>query len=623
MPESRKQTKARFKHLVLNHLAGQKGGLLVAACCTLLLSGADLFRPWPLKIIFDYILLNKSVPHHLSFVRSLLGMGKIWALVLVSFTIVLITVVKGFAAYSQMHITSRVGFKLAHSLRREIFNHLQKLSLSFHQKMPSGELLTNISFDTSSLRDVFSEFVLTFASELLTLIGMLVVMLFVNWKLSLIVVATVPPLIFLTFQRYRRIKASAKRQRKAEGEIASRANEVLSSILVVQAFGREEYEGERFENQSVETLHESIKTARMEAAAARGVDIIVAVGTFAVILVGSLLALDGRMTPGNVLVFASYMNSIYGPIRSLAKLSTKFSRAMVGANRISELLDLEPDVQDQPDAIDPGRLRGEIAFQNASFSYGEGRTVLSGISFRVSPGEHVALVGPSGSGKSTLTALILRFYDPQQGSITIDGLDLRDIRRDALRREIGIVLQDSLLFGTTVRENIAYGKLNASMEEIINAATAANAHDFIMELENGYDTALSERGVNLSGGQRQRIAIARTFIRDVPMLILDEPMTGLDVESEAAVRDALRRLMEGRTCILITHDLQSAAEADRILMLGDGRITDQGAHSELLQRNQEYRELWKVKAGNGAMKLRDITEAPKALFLANSVVRQS
>jgi len=589
---------ARFKRVIRAHVSEVKGGLLVAGLCTLAMAGADLLRPWPLKIIFDYILLGKAVPHRLYFMKSFLAGDKTWPLVIVSLGIVLITVLKGFAAYSQMHITSRVGFQLAHSLRREIFLHLQRLSLSFHQRRRSGELLTNISNDTTSLRDVFSEFMLTFVSEFLTLLGMLVIMVFLNWRLSLIVLATSPALVFLSLQRYRRIKDSAKRQRSFEGQIATKANEVLSSILVVQAFGREEYEGAKFENQSVQTLEESIKTARMEAAAARGVDIIVAVGTFAVILIGSLEALKGQMTPGNVLVFASYMSSIYGPIRSLAKLSTKFSRAMVGANRISDLLDIEPEVQDRPDAIDPGRFRGEIAFRNVSCHYADGRQVLNHISFTVARGEHVALVGPSGSGKSTLNALIMRFYDPQTGWVSIDGRDIRSLRRDALRREIGIVLQDSLLFGTTVRENIAYGKLGATMEEIVAAATAANAHDFIMEMENGYDTVISERGSNLSGGQRQRIAIARTFIRNVPILILDEPMTGLDVESEAAVRDALRRLMESRTCILITHDLPSAAEADRILLLGDGAIKDQGSHSELLARNSQYRELWQIKATN-------------------------
>jgi ABC-type multidrug transport system fused ATPase/permease subunit len=589
--------RTRFRRLILTHLSQVKGGLLVAALFTLSLALADLLRPWPLKIIFDYILLNKPLPHRLAFLGSVFADRKTLSVVMVSLSIILITAVKSLSAYSQTYITSRIGFKLAHSLRRELFIHLQRLSISFHKQNQTGELLTKITSDTNNLRDVFSEFVLTFISELLTLLGMVVIMVSLNWRLSLILVGTFPPLIFLALYRYRTIRDSARRQRKAEGQIASRVSEILSSILVVQAFGRESYEEERFDTQSVLTLNESIRTARLEAAAARGVDIIVAIGTWGVILFGSLQALKGQMTPGNVLVFASYMTSIYGPIRNLTKLSSRFSRAMVSAGRIADILDTEPDVQDDPDAIDAGHLKGEIHFQNIFFDYGDGRDVLKNIALRVSSGQHVALLGRSGSGKSTLSGLILRFYDPQQGSITIDGVNLKKYRRDTLRREIGVVLQDSILFGATVRENIAYGKLDATMDEIVAAARAANAHDFILQLENGYDTIISERAGNLSGGQRQRIAIARTFIRNVPILILDEPMTGLDVESETAVRDALRRLMNGRTCLLITHDLQMASESDQIVVLDEGQIVEQGTHDELLTGSQRYRELWELKSG--------------------------
>jgi ABC-type multidrug transport system fused ATPase/permease subunit len=364
---------------------------------------------------------------------------------------------------------------------------------------------------------------------------------------------------------------------------------------LVQAFGRGSYEKERFENDSAEALKESVRTARLEAAAARAADLTVAVGTCAVVLVGSLEALRGNMTPGNVLVFAAYMNSMYTPIRNLAKLSSRVSRAAVTAHRIAEVLDLEPDVQDAPDALEAANLKGEIGFNNVSFSYQTGAPVLTDISFNVSPGQHIALLGKSGSGKSTLSALSLRLYDPQAGSVSIDGIDIRKYRLESLRREIGIVLQDSLLFATTVRENIAYGKLDATEQEIVAAARAANAHGFIMELENGYDTVVGERGTTLSGGQRQRIAIARTFIRNMPILILDEPMTGLDIESESTVREALRRLMEGRTSILITHDLEAASEADLILLLADGRIVEQGSHQELLAWKGQYRDLWEFR----------------------------
>ena len=589
----------RFYRVVREHLVEVKGRLSIAAVCTLLLAFADLLRPWPLKLIFDYILFKKPIPHSLSFMHELIAHGTVTAVVLISSGIVAIALLKSFAAYSQTHIVSQIGFRFAHSLRRALFVHLQRLSLSFHTRMRSGELLTNITSDTNVLRDALIEFVLTFVSEFLTLLGMIVIMVTINWKLSLIVLAVTPVLVFLSLVRYRKIRDSARRQRRAEGQIAAKASEVFSSMHLVQAFGRGSYEKERFENDSVEALKESVRTARLEAAAARAADLTVAAGTWAVVLVGSVEALMGQMTPGNVLVFAAYMNSMYTPIRNLAKLSSRVSRAAVVAHRIAEVLDLEPDIQDDPNPIEAADLKGKIKFNDVSFAYQTGAPVLNHISFTVAPGQQVALLGRSGSGKSTLGSLALRLYDPQAGSISIDGVDIKKYRLESLRREIGIVLQDSLLFATTVRENIAYGKLDATEQEIVAAAKAANAHEFIMQLENGYDTVVGERGATLSGGQRQRIAIARTFIRDMPILILDEPMTGLDIESETTVREALRRLMSGRTSILITHDLEAASEADLILLLADGQIIEQGSHQELLLRNGQYRDLWEFRGRTG------------------------
>jgi ATP-binding cassette, subfamily B, bacterial len=590
-----KDTRGRFYRVVREHLVEVKGRLSIAALCTVLLAFADLLRPWPLKLIFDYILFKKPIPHSLSFMHGLLSHGQIAGIIIISSGIVAISLLKSFAAYSQTHIVSQIGFRFAHSLRRALFVHLQRLSLSFHARMRSGELLTNITSDTNVLRDALIEFVLTFVSEFLTLLGMIAIMVTVNWRLSLIVLAVSPVLVFLSLLRYRKIRDSARRQRRAEGQIAAKASEVLSSMHLVQAFGRGSYEKERFESDSAEALKESVRTARLEAAAARAADLTVAVGTWAVVLVGSLEALRGQMTPGNVLVFAAYMNSMYTPIRNLAKLSSRVSRAAVTGRRIADVMDLEPHVKDAADAIEAANLKGSIAFANVSFAYDTGEPVLKNVSFSVAPGQHVALLGRSGSGKSTLSALTLRLYDAQTGSITIDGVDIRKYRLESLRQEFGIVLQDSLLFATTVRENIAYGKLDATEQEIVTAAKAANAHEFIMELENGYDTVVGERGTTLSGGQRQRIAIARTFIRNMPILILDEPMTGLDIESESTVREALQRLMAGRTSILITHDLEAAADADLILLLADGRIVEQGSHQELLAREGQYRDLWEFR----------------------------
>ncbi|HKP87113.1 MAG TPA: ABC transporter ATP-binding protein [Blastocatellia bacterium] len=594
---TRKKKHSRFRQVLLSHLSAVKGGLSVAALCTLLLAMTDLVKPWPLKIIFDNVLLNKPLPDYLSFLRGAVESDKTLSVIVISSSIILISLFKSFSGYFQLSITSRVGYKLAHSLRRELFIHLQRLSISFHRRSETGELLTKVTNDTNDLREVFTEFGLVLISEMLSLLGMFAIMLALNWRLSLIVFATFPALLFLSFYRYRTIRDSAKRQRKAEGKIASRVGEVLNSILVVQAFAREKYEGARFDAQSAETLHESIKTARMEAAAARAVDIVSAIGLWAVVLFGSLQALKGELTPGNVYIFASYMNSLYGPIRNLAKISAKFSKTVVSAQRIAEVLDMEPEIEDHPDAIEASNLKGEIVFNKVSFAYRDGMPVLSDISFKIMPGQRVALIGPSGSGKSTISALISRFYDPARGSVLIDGVNVKNYKRESLRSQIGIILQDSILFGASIKENIAYGKLDATTEEIVAAAKKANAHEFIMGFEDGYDTIVGERGCTLSGGQRQRIAIARTFIRDARILILDEPMTGLDVESEMAVKDALHRLMANKTCLLITHDLQSALDADVVFILEDGRIVEQGEPSHLLIESRRYRDLYELKFG--------------------------
>jgi len=590
----RQGTPSRFRQLFLGNLREVKGRLLFAGLCTLGATAAELLKPWPLKVILDHVILDKPVPHALRALHGLLTEGKVPLLLEAAAGIVVIALAGGLFSYFQIFITSSIGYRMVYALRRELFTHLQTLSLAFHNRARSGDLLTKIAGDTNTLKDVFGDSILKFTSYVLTVVGMLAIMAAIDWKIGLIALATLPFLGYSLLHLYRKTKLSVKTQKKQEGKVASRMSEVLQAVPLVQAFARERYEAEQFDAVTEQTVRESIRVARLEAAATRSSEIITALGTAAAVLFGAFQVLKGRMLPGELVLVVGYLTNMYKPIRQLAKLSTDFSKAMAAAERVSEILDIEPEITDRPDAVPATGLKGEIVFRDVSFDYGDGRDVLRDVSFGVSPGQRLALVGVSGAGKSTIVSLILRLYEPQRGTILIDGRDIRQYKRASLRRHTGIVLQQSLLFGATIRENIAYGKPKASQEEIEAAARAANAEEFIRELEHGYDTVIGERGATLSGGQRQRIAIARALIRDAPILILDEPMTGLDVESEGKVREALDRLMAGKTCIVITHDLQSVADADQVLVLEGGRIVDRGTHAELAARSGRYRDLYEA-----------------------------
>jgi ABC-type multidrug transport system fused ATPase/permease subunit len=580
--------------MLLTHLSQVKWRLGLAALCTLGVAATDLMKPWPLKVILDHAILAKPLPRALHFVQDVLPASKVALVLSASGAIVLIALASGALAYAQAFITSSVGFKMVYALRREMFSHLQQLSLSFHTRARSGDLLTRIAGDTNTLKDIFADSILKLSSHSLTVIGMLAVMFALNWQVGLIALGSLPLLAYAMFYRYHKTRQSVKRQRKREGQSFSRMGEVLSAIPLVQAFGRERYEEKQLDTVTSQTMEESIRLSRLQAAANRSTEIITTLAMAAAVLFGALQVLKNRMLPGELVLAVTYLNSIYKPLRGLAKLASDFSKASASAERISDVLDTEPEIQDRPDAIEAPTLKGEIVFHEVSFDYGDGKEVLKNVSFAVFPGQRLALVGASGAGKSTIVSLILRLYEPQAGAILIDGLDIQHYRRESLRRQIGIVMQSSILFGATIKENIAYGKPEAGEDEIVAAAQAANAAEFIRELENGYEAIVGERGATLSGGQRQRIAIARALIRDAPILILDEPMTGLDVESEAKVREALDRLMAGKTCLLITHDLPSVADADLVLVLEEGRITNRGTHAELVAKSERYRQLYEM-----------------------------
>ena len=579
---------SRFKEIVLSHLLKKKGSLSLAALCLIGYTAIDLLKPWPLKFLFDYVLLQQPLPASLATLQGMLQDGLLLPLGIVAGSIVCISVLSGVFSYGQLYLTSKVGFELSATLRRELFSRLQRLSLSFHHQTRTGELLTNVSSDTTALRDVFADWALTMAGHGLTLLGMMVIMFVLNWKLALVAMVTLPIMGTLLFVLIRKVKATAQKQRKHEGAIASHVNEVLGAISLVQAFGREEHEESRLQQYSDHHVEQGIQTARLTASVSRMVHIVEALGTAGIVLFGGWLVLGKQMTPGELLVFLSYGHSLYKPLRHLSSLSVKFSRAMVSAKRVADILDMEPEIRDLPDARQASALRGDIAFNQVTFGYERNRNVLHGVSCHIKAGQKVALVGSSGAGKSTIVNLVLRLYEPQTGSIMIDGTDSTQYNRESLRQHIGIVLQDTVLFGASIAENISYGKPDATRDEIERAAALAYAHDFIVALPNGYDTILGERGGTLSGGQRQRICLARAIIKQPSILILDEPTSAVDPASAALIRDTVARLQAGKTTLVIAHQFFAMDQFDQILVLENGRLVEQGTHRQLVARKGPY-----------------------------------
>lgn len=582
---------AAVRRLIGTHLRASRRPLALAIGCTAAMAAADLLRPWPLKFVLDHVLLGRPVPEWLAPMRALLAWGQMPALAVSASGIFVIAAVTGLFAYYQVHFTTAVGNRLVQALRQELFAHLQRLSLSFHARTSSGELLTTVASDTAALRDTFTDALLTAGLHAATIAGVMVVMLALNWRLALVVLATTPVLAWNLLRLYRRTRERADRQRRKQERMATRLHEVFSAVGVVQAFGREGHEHARFQEENEAEISEAVHAARLDALSARAVELVGAAATALVVAAGAVEVLAGRLSVGSILVFTSYLHGLYRPMRNLAKLSAKFARAQVSARRISGVLDTAPDVEDAPDAIAVDTLRGAIAFEHVTFEYEPGRAALTDVSFVIAPGQRVAVVGPSGAGKSTIISLLLRLHRPTGGRVLVDGRDIAAYRRDSLRRAMTVVLQQAVLFGATVRDNIAYGKLDASDADVREAARRANAHEFITALPHGYDTVVGAKGTSFSGGQRQRLAIARAMIRPASVLLFDEPMTGLDGSAEAQVRGAIARLAEGRTSVLVTHDLRTVADADLVLVLDAGRLVDAGTHDALLSRCAVYRRL--------------------------------
>jgi ATP-binding cassette, subfamily B, bacterial len=573
---------SRFRQIVFADLRLRKWSVAFAFLSLMGATAMELLSPWPIKIVIDYILLAQPLPPTLAWLQPLFVSGTTVALIVVSCAIAAIALLSGGFAYLQTYLSAKVGYEMVYTLRRELFSHLQQLSLSFHNRSRSGELLNKVASDTNLIRDVFADWAIHFTAQLFMLVGVLAIMLAMNWRLALVVLATLPLLFAALYILTRQIRHSARAQRKQEGHVISRLNEVLSSIALVQAFGRESFEHERFSAESALSLEAGLKNARAAAAVSKAIGLSTALGTASTVLAGGWLALKGQITPGDLLVFVAYVNGLYRPIKDLGKIWAKFSRARVSAERISEVFDIEPDIRDYPDAIEAENLKGEIDFDHVTFGYEAHAPILDDVSLHIRSGERVALIGASGAGKSTLVSLLLRLYEPQAGAIRIDGRHIAAFKRESLRREIGIVLQDTILFGASIRENIAYGKPDASLEEIEQAARAAHAHEFIMEIDDDYDSLVGERGCLLSGGQRQRICLARALIKRPSILILDEPTSAVDPESAAAIDLALNEIHAGKTQLVIGHQFSSFAKFDRVLVLKGGKLIEVDAKDKLV-----------------------------------------
>jgi subfamily B ATP-binding cassette protein MsbA len=488
-----------------------------------------------------------------------------------------------------------VGQWIGHDLRRAVYTHLQRLSLSYYDKHETGNLISTITDDIEAVEDFASSTMINIAVDILTMIGMLAVMFYLDWDFTLIAIA-VTPLLMLFLYRFRHVVKQASREvRKKESEIVNVVEEGITSIRVVQAFARGEYEEKRLEEKSLESVQAAMRARKVKSMLSPFVTIIVAIGTAAVLWYGAHLVLSGKMTAGSLVVFLQYLTQLFKPIQDLAKMTSSIAQAAVGLERIKSVLDADEEIPELPGAKVVTAIKGRIDFEHVAFGYEADHLVLKDVNFTIPAGSMVGFVGATGGGKSTIISLIPRFYDPVKGSVKIDGEDIRNYSLKSLRDQISFVLQDTQLFHATIWENIAYGKPNATREQIVEAAKLANADDFIQKSPKGYDTLVGERGLTLSGGQRQRIGIARALIRNAPMLVLDEPTSGLDAESEKLVLEALERLMKGRTTIVIAHRLVTIRDANLILVLKDGVIAESGTHDQLLAKGGLYAQLHEIQ----------------------------
>ena len=564
---------------LLAYIKPYKKRLAAAVVCIIMAAGANLYLPWIIKDMIDDVLMSKDM-----LMLNLIAAG----ILVVMFT-------RGVFYYGQSYLVSYVGQRVIIDVRSVLFRKFQKMPLSYYDRQQTGTVMSYITNDVSAMQSAIVDNLIELVTESSILIGSLGMMIYLDWKLSLLTLMTIPLVGFAMKIFGRKLKRSSTVIQERAAEITSLLQESISAIRVVKSFVRETYEIRRFEEQNWKNFQAARKNVKLTSLLAPTVEFLAAIAVTFIVWFGGYEVVNEVITAGELVAFLTYAVNLANPVKRLSRVYAAIQKAMAAADRVFEVMDLDEKITDVPGAKPLPPIQGQVEFKDITFSYKEGQPALQHISLKAEPGQMIALVGPSGSGKSTIANLIPRFYDVDSGTIAIDGHDIRQVTADSLREQIGLVPQETMLFSTTVMENIRYGRLDATDEEVVEAARAANAEEFIMDLPEGYDTELGERGLNLSGGQRQRLAIARAILKNPRVLILDEATSALDTESEKIVQDALDKLMVGRTSFVIAHRLSTIFNADQIFVVENGQLREHGTHEELLAAGGLYSNLYNIQ----------------------------